>query len=159
MKLMTVALLAWLLLAPLASGGTEKGPVQPGKRDKCPVCGMFVYKYPDFLAQIQFQDGTVSFFDGCKDMFKGYFHLRKYHPKQKEANLAAIYVTDYYNLGPIDGRQAFYVMGSDVYGPMGKELIPFEKEEEAKEFLKNHKGQRLLRFDEITYPLVKGLDQ
>jgi nitrous oxide reductase accessory protein NosL len=33
---------------------------------------------------------------------------------------------------------AYYVLGSDIYGPMGRELIPFEKEADAKEFIKDH---------------------
>jgi copper chaperone NosL len=54
--------------------------------------------------------------------------------------------------------KAFYVLGSDAYGPMGRELIPFEKETEAREFLKDHKGKNILRFRDITYSIVKGLD-
>jgi nitrous oxide reductase accessory protein NosL len=41
---------------------------------------------------------------------------------------------------------------------MGKELIPFEKKAEAEEFLKDHRGERVLAFGEITPDLIKGLD-
>lgn len=41
---------------------------------------------------------------------------------------------------------------------MGKELIPLEKEADAKEFMKDHKGQSILRFKGITYQIIKGLD-
>ena len=41
---------------------------------------------------------------------------------------------------------------------MGRELIPFEKVDDAKEFMKDHKGKVLLKFKEVTFPLVKGLD-
>ena len=44
--------------------------------DKCPVCGMFVYKYPDWTAEIIFEEGAVFYFDGAKDFFKFYFNLR-----------------------------------------------------------------------------------
>ena len=40
----------------------------------------------------------------------------------------------------IDGRSAHYVVGSDVTGPMGKELIPFATREAALEFSKDHGG-------------------
>lgn len=156
-QIIYVFLVLGLLVTPVQWGG-EKKPVKATQKDKCPVCGMFVYKYPDFLAQIVFKDGSVAFFDGAKDLFKYYFNLKKYNPKQTQSNLDSIYVTDYYSLNPIDGRKAFYVVGSDVYGPMGKELIPFEKESDAKEFIKDHAGKSLFRFSEITYPLVKGLD-
>ena len=148
-----IFLLSWTVLQ-----GAEKIPAKPTSRDKCPVCGMFVYKYPDYLAQISFKDGSTAFFDGSKDMFKYYFNLSKYNPVKKASDIDFIFVTDYYNLTPIDGMKAFYVLGSDAYGPMGRELIPFEKEAEAREFLKDHKGKSILRFRDITYPIVKGLD-
>ncbi len=138
--------------------GAEKKPAIPSIKDRCPVCGMFVSKYSDFLAQIVFKDGSIVFFDGPKDMYKYYFNLQKYNPKQKQAHIDSIYVTDYYSLSSIDGLKATYVSGSDVYGPMGKELIPFGKESEAKEFMKDHKGKSLLRFQDITHSLVQGLD-
>ena len=148
-----LVLFSWTVLQ-----GAEKVPAKPTPRDKCPVCGMFVYKYPDFLAQIVFRDGSVAFFDGSKDMFKYYLNMNKYNPRQKEADIESVYVTDYYSLTLVDGLKAYYVQGSDVFGPMGRELIPFEKEREAREFMKDHKGKALLKFQEITGPIIKGLD-
>jgi len=133
-------------------------PVKPGPKDKCPVCGMFVAKYPDFVAAATFSDGTRAFFDGVKDMMKYYFNPEKYNPSKKRDEIKQIHVTDYYSLEPIDGFKAFYVSGSDIYGPMGKELIPFEKEADAREFLKDHKGKAVLRFQEIGKGTMKGLD-
>jgi copper chaperone NosL len=138
--------------------GAEKMPAKPTPRDKCPVCGMFVAKYPDFIAQIVFHDGSVAFFDGVKDMFKYYLNMSKYNSKQKAADIEAVYVNDYYSLTLVDGLKAYYVQGSDIFGPMGRELIPFEKEREAKEFMKDHKGKILLRFQEISSPVIKELD-
>jgi nitrous oxide reductase accessory protein NosL len=149
--------LSLTLLLPLSHGGDRK-PVKPTAKDKCPVCGMFVAKYPDFLAEILFKDGSSAFFDGTKDMFKYYFNLKKYQPSKKISDIDRIYVTDYYGLTLIDGSPAYYVLGSDIYGPMGRELIPFEKEADAKEFMKDHQGKSVLRFKEITYEMVKSLD-
>jgi nitrous oxide reductase accessory protein NosL len=61
-------------------------------------------------------------------------------------------------LTPVNGFEAFYVLGSDVYGPMGRELIPFAKEEAAKEFLTDHKGKSIIKFKEVTPALIKTLD-
>jgi nitrous oxide reductase accessory protein NosL len=133
-------------------------PLAPSNKDKCPVCGMFVAKYPDWLAQIIFKDGTVFFFDGAKDMFKFYFNLKRYSPSKKTDDIRALYVTDYYSLLPVDGFSAFYVIGSDVYGPMGRELIPFGKNQEALEFKRDHKGKEILKFQQVTPAVVKGLD-
>src|SRR4030043_45775 len=152
------ALALSLALTLSLSWSGERKPIKPSPKDKCPVCGMFVAKYPDFLAEILFKDGSYAVFDGTKDMFKYYFNLKKYNPQKRLEDIDSIYVTDYYNLTLMDGYQTFYVTGSDVYGPMGKELIPLEKEADAKEFMKDHKGQSILRFKGITYQIIKGLD-
>lgn len=133
-------------------------PVTVAKGDKCPVCGMFVAKYPDFVAQIVFADGTYAVFDGAKDMFKYYFNLKKYAPAKSPDDIASIYVTDYYNMTLIDGRKASYVIGSDVFGPMGRELIPMAQEKDAVLFMKDHAGKKTIGFDAITPELVKELD-
>lgn len=158
MKRGAVLFLMLLLLAAPALWAGEADPVKPGPKDKCPVCGMFVAKYPDWTASIAFKDGTRAFFDGVKDMLKYYFNLSRYAPGKTAADIQALQVTDYYRLEPIDGRRAFFVAGSDLYGPMGRELIPFEKEAEAQEFMKDHKGKSILPFDKIDLPLVMSLD-
>jgi copper chaperone NosL len=147
-----------LLLFAFPLWAAEHAPVKPGHGDKCPVCGMFVAKYPDWTAEIIFSDGSVVFFDGFKDMLKYYFNLNKYNPRKVPADIRSIFVMDYYAVEHIDGRKAFYVSGSDIYGPMGKELIPFEKEAQAQEFLKDHKGKAVLTFGEIDPDVIKGLD-
>jgi len=160
MKMVKVLFLVYffLTLSLLLSHSGDRKPIKPSPKDKCPVCGMFVAKYPDFLAEILFKDGSSAFFDGTKDMFKYYFNLRKYQPSKNTSDIDSIYVTNYYNLALIDGLPAYYVLGSDIYGPMGRELIPFEKEADTKEFMKDHQGKSILRFKEITYETVKRLD-
>lgn len=156
-----IPLLLMLLLArPLlvTTYGGERKPSKPSQRDKCSVCGMFVAKYPDWLAEIVFKDGSYVLFDGVKDMVKYYWNLKKYNPSKQKEDIDSIYVTDYYNLVLIDGFNAYYVGGSDVYGPMGRELIPFDKEADALEFMKDHKGNILLKFKEITHDTLKVLD-
>jgi copper chaperone NosL len=147
-----------LCLAATAAHAGEKKPVKPAQKDKCPVCGMFVAKYPDFISEIIFRDGSYAVFDGVKDMLKFYFRPDKYQTKKKQSDIDSIYVTDYYDLTLIDGTKAFYVIGSDVYGPMGRELIPFSSRVKAEEFRKDHKGKSVFEFRELTYDTLKGLD-
>jgi nitrous oxide reductase accessory protein NosL len=152
--------LAFVLVLSISrtADSAQVAPVTATPADKCPVCGMFVAKYPDFLAQIIFTDGSHALFDGAKDMFKYFFDLKKYNAAKQRSDIAAIYVMDYYSMTPVDGRTAWYVIGSDVFGPMGRELIPFQQETEAKEFTKDHAGKQILRFDEVTPALIKGLE-
>jgi len=153
-----LTILCVVLVASLGWATPAKGPKKPAGADKCPVCGMFVAKYPDFAAQIQYSDGSTVFFDGAKDMFKYLQQPAAYRKGKQAGNMTGIYVTDYYSLAPVDGVSAWYVSGSDIYGPMGHELVPFGKEKDAREFMKDHKGKRLLRFREVTPQVVKGLD-
>jgi copper chaperone NosL len=163
MRLLRIGLVLLVLVPTYALSGegsaSKPSHGKPAPKDKCPVCGMFVAKYPDFLAEIVFKDGSRAFFDGAKDMFKYHLDIKKYDPGKTPTDIAAIYVTDYYSLEPIDGSEAYYVIGSDVYGPMGKELIPFGKEGEAKEFMDDHMGKAILRFREVRDSVVRGLDQ
>ena len=119
---------------------------------------MFVARYPDWVAEIVFKDGTYAAFDGAKDLFKYYLDLKKYNPGKASGDIDSLFLKDYYSLNFVDGFEAYYVSGSDIYGPMGFELIPFQKEAEARDFMKDHKGRALLRFKDITGEIIKGLD-
>ena len=158
-KLLKIGLTAVLLVmwAILATAGSTLPP-EPGQKDRCPVCGMFVYKYPDWLASVVLDSGAVLYFDGAKDLFKCFFDLEKYLSGTGQENIAAIYVTEYYDIKLIDARKAFFVIGSDVYGPMGRELIPFGSDADARQFMQDHKGNRVLRFGNITPSVIKKLD-
>ncbi len=149
--------LAFVMLQTGAGASVTTAPVTATKTEKCPVCGMFVARYPDFLAQIIFTDDSHALFDGAKDLFKYFFAVKKYNATKDQSDIASIYVTDYYSMEPIDGRTAWYVIGSDVFGPMGRELMPFQHEADAKAFMKDHSGKKLLRFDEVTPDIIKGL--
>lgn len=150
-------LMLLVLLTSLPAGAAGQIP-SPGGKDKCPVCGMFVAKYPDWTAAVRFRDATVLYFDGCKDLFTCYLNAGKYIPAKSRDAISEIQVKDYYGLKQIDGRKAFYVIGSNVYGPMGKELVPFEKASDADGFMHDHKGKRVLRFNQITPDVLKTLE-
>ncbi len=139
-------------------GAAEITMPKPAARDKCPVCGMFVARYPDWLAAVRLRDGSHVYFDGAKDLFKYLHDPKKYGPARKAEDFQVIAVMDYYELAWIDARHAWYVLGSDVYGPMGKELIPLAKETDAQEFMKDHKGLKIVRFGDVTREVIKSLD-
>ena len=117
-------------------------PLIPTDRDRCPVCGMLVNSYPEWVAQIRHSDGETVFFDGCKDLFK-------YLLTGDHGNVAAVFVTNYYDGEVIAARTAFFVIGSNVMGPMGAEFVPHRSIGAAEDFKADHDGRRILRFDEI----------
>jgi len=141
-----------------ASFAAEPKDTIPSQKDKCPVCGMFVSMFPDWNARIEFKDSAYGTFDGAKCMFKYYLDMKKYNPPKNQKDITGISVKDYSSKTSIDARKSFYVIWSDVYGPMGHEPIPFEKEADAKNFLKAHKGKKILRFNDINPKVILSLD-
>lgn len=154
------SVIALLLLIWTAFAAAQEGIAipKPGTKDLCPVCGMLVSKYPNWTATALYRDGHAHYFDGAKDMFKYLQELPKYAPGHRKESLAGLYVTEFYGLGRIDAQRAFYVVGSDVLGPMGHELVPLETRSDAEEFLKDHKGKRILTFEQVTADIVKSVD-
>jgi copper chaperone NosL len=152
---MISALLLGLFLPALAE---EVACPNPGPGDTCPVCGMFVAKYPEWIATVLYRDGHAHHFDGAKDLFKYLLDLSRWAPGHDAEGIERIAVTEYYELRRIDARKAWYVIGSDTLGPMGHEFIPLETEADALEFMADHKGVRILRFGEIGAELPGKLD-
>ena len=155
-RLILFLLFVHLLTAPVPpANGMPAEEVSP--QERCPVCGMFVAKYPNWIAQIQY-DGRdeIRFFDGVKDMMVYYFDPGSYGgPAQKP--IRNLFVKDYYTLDWLQAGDAHFVVGSDVYGPMGHELIPFGTVGAAESFLKDHHGRQVLTFEQITPELIDSL--
>ena len=122
---------------------------------KCPVCGMFVSKYPKWATLIEY-DGKKQYFDGVKDMMKYYIFDGDF--PYDRSQITQITVSDYYTIEEISAKEAFYVLDSDIFGPMGRELIPFKSKKSAKAFMADHNGKAMVIFDEITDKMVMALD-
>jgi len=122
---------------------------------KCPVCGMIVSKYPKWAAMMEV-GGKKHYFDGVKDMMKYYIFDADF--PYDRSQITHMHVTDFYTLDAIPAKDAYYVIGSKLYGPMGNELIPFASEESAKNFIKDHGGDKIVRFNQITPKMVMALD-
>ncbi|MEW6593864.1 MAG: nitrous oxide reductase accessory protein NosL [Thermodesulfobacteriota bacterium] len=152
MKTVLIALLLFLAVPTLS---LAEPAATIGARERCPVCGMFVAKYPNWITQVRLADGTVRYFDGMKDLLAYHFQPAQYGGK--EGTIREIWAKDYYTLAWLDARAAFFVAGSDVYGPMGVEFIPFVSEKAAQAFARDHHGKQVLPFAAITEELVNTL--
>lgn len=161
MKLVSIIMLSCLLFAGLGTGNVRAGEVEMlapvAEHDRCAVCGMFIARYAEWVAQVKLSDGRVVMFDGPKDMLAYYFAPAEYGGR--DAKVVDIIVKDYYNQQWIDGREALYVTGSDVYGPMGEEFVPFGSREAAESFLKDHHGRTILMFKEISLDAVQSMQK
>jgi copper chaperone NosL len=156
----TAARLLAAVTPAIAFGADPVPPLpKPGAMDLCPVCGMLVSKYPQWIATVLWKDGQAHHFDGAKDLFLFLQALPKYAPRRKRDEIRFLAVTDFYDLKKMDARQAVFVAGSDVLGPMGHDLIPLATPADAEEFSRDHKGKRTFRFDEITPAVVARVDE
>jgi len=153
------ALLFFLLiwLTGIAAATNDKAvPVKPGPQDKCGVCGMFVGEHPAWIAEIVFKDNSYAVFDGAKCMLKYYFDVAKYNSSKTKADIAELFVTEYYTTQLMPVQEVHFILGSDVLGPMGHEFVPVRGADAAQGFMKDHKGKTMLRFGEITPQHIPG---
>lgn len=158
MPIIRLILICLVIFSITTANAAGNNTISPSPKDKCPVCGMFVSKYPDWVVSVTFKYSPAIFFDGAKDFFVYYHNIRKYTPERIQAGITTITVNDYYSLKPVDARQAYFVIGSDVYGPMGRELVPFKNKSDAQAFSRDHKGKKVLSFAEITPVVLKSLE-
>lgn len=139
---------AALLSVPLLVVAVWGAPIPtPSDKDRCAVCGMFVSPFPAWVAAIQFRDGSSQFFDGPKDMFVYFFNLNDYRPQAKTEDIAGIYVTEYYTTRMLPAEDVYFIVGSDVRGPMGDEMVPVQGRDNVETFKRDHGGTKIMRFD------------
>jgi nitrous oxide reductase accessory protein NosL len=130
----------------------------------CPVCGMRVggelaggvtYAYRDGrlvgfagAAAMVFKDGRTVGFEGARCLF-----IYNTFPKRfgvSPADITNRYVTDFKSGKMIEAKDAILVLGSEVKGPMGYDLIPFSEKQEAEKFMAEHQGKRLVGLETVV---------
>lgn len=144
----------FLLLAGvlLASSAMADAPRLPEAGDRCPVCGMFVKPFEQWIATLRFTDDQQLFFDGPKDLLRYYFALPATSSDKKPARdgVKDLWVTDYYTSRLLPVADVWFVIGSDVYGPMGPELVPVAGRATAESFADDHGGKKISAFANLT---------
>ncbi len=130
--------------------------VKAAEDEISPVCGMPLDKHPDWASVIMFKDGKHVKLHSPKNMFVFYFNMGKYDSKHKKHDISTMHVIDYYSRKNIKAKGAFYVLGCNVTGPMGDDLIPLKDRNAAEKFSAEH-GGKILAFDEITPDVINDL--
>lgn len=144
--------------ASAAAAGQVAGqtPMEIPADVSCGKCGMFPAKYPRWQSQIVFKDGSMTPFDGCKCMFNFLLSMEKFDKIHSAEDVQVVWVKDFDGGAWINAVDAHYVVGSNMMGPMGKELIPFADSEAAMKFHQEH-GGAMMQYAEITPEVLKGL--
>lgn len=110
---------------------------------RCATCGMVVAPDSGWRA-----GGDDLAFDAPKCLFR-YRH--------REGDVPNAWVIEYYAQERRPAREMLYVIGTDLEGPMGRDLVPVEGREAAERLMADHHGERILAFDEVTQDVVEGL--
>lgn len=116
-------------------------------KDRCPVCGMYPARYPKHKNQIQTKEGEVFHFCSTQCLFAFLANPDKYAGKDVKPFL--MWVVDFESGNWISGRTAYYVVGSNQSGPMGKEAFAFDKSADASKFAERFNGKVII-FQGVT---------
>ncbi len=118
------------------------------RTDRCPVCAMRPIKYPRFAAAVRLQDGTTYYFCSAGCMLKAWLRPDVFlgaGPAERDKAVAQ----DYFSGQPLDARDAYWVSGSDVIGPMGPALIPLHRSTHVDAFRRRHGGTHVFRLEDL----------
>lgn len=153
------ALLAALMLGqPVAASAADLSPQQVQRATRCPVCGMYPSRTPQWTAQIVFNDQSASSFDSPVDMFRFLNNMALFDKQHKATDIGAIYVADYGTKAWADARKAFFVHGSTARGPMNDPNLPAFATREAADAFAKAQGGKVLTFAEVTRDIIKSLN-
>ncbi|RID97620.1 nitrous oxide reductase accessory protein NosL [Simplicispira hankyongi] len=130
-------------------------PVPAGVR--CPVCGMYPARAPNWAAQIIFANGDAQFFDSPLSLFMYLNNVGRYTPGRSADDIVARYVTDFGSLQMLNATNAFYVVGSSAHGPMRAGNLPAFASEQAARAFAAQRGGEVRAFAGIDAALVQRL--
>ena len=124
----------------------------------CRVCSMKAAKYPQWHAQVQFQDGSTAVFDGGQCLFRYLLNRAEYDKDQAEKDISAVWVKDYNSSKWLSAGKAHYVVGSRKIGPMGIQIIAFAERQAAMDFQMQFGGS-VVNYEDITPASIEYLDK
>ncbi len=159
-------IMAVMLLAAWLGGCSDEprqqintDPVAFDSMDECHVCGMLIIDWPGAKGQsINRQNGEIHKFCSTIDLFSWWLQ-----PENLTVQ-AQVYVHDMAKTGwnkpadeyLMDGRDAWYVLGSGLQGAMGPTLASFSTEAAAQELVEQ-RGGRILRFEQIDFAVLQEI--
>jgi nitrous oxide reductase accessory protein NosL len=137
---LVVILLVFAALS--ACGSSEARP------ERCDLCGMIVDESSGWRAGGSAADGSTLVFDAPKCLMR-YTHQR--------GEVRGAWVIEYYTQERRPARELFYVIGSDLESPMGRDLVPIAGREAGERLVADHHGEAVLSYDEVSAQVVEAL--
>jgi hypothetical protein len=129
-----------LALAPLSA--CKKGDA------RCKHCGMRIDPTSAWHAELVGADGTITTFDTPRCALTSW--------RSGTTPAKSIQVQEYYDRKTHDGSELRFVIGGDVVGPMGPDLVPVDPPRSSK-FIQDHGADRALALAEITPQVLAAI--
>ena len=118
------------------------------KSARCKHCGMKIDPASAWHTELVGDDGKVTAFDTPRCALTSW--------RSGTTPAKTIRVQEYYDRKPRDGHEVRFVIGGDVVGPMGPDLVPVDPPRSSK-FIQDHSADRALALDEITTQVLASI--
>jgi hypothetical protein len=120
------------------------------KEARCKNCGMRIDPTSQWRTELVAADGAVVAFDTTRCALQSW--------RSGKTPAKSVRVQDYYDRKERDGNDVRFVIGGDVVGPMGPDLVPVDPARVSK-FMQDHAADRALRLDEVTPEVLASIGQ
>jgi hypothetical protein len=118
------------------------------KESRCKQCGMRIDPSSPWRTELVADDGTVTSFDTPRCAFTSW--------RRGATPAKTLRAQDYYERRWARAEELRFVVGGDVPGPMGPDLVPVEPARALK-FVQDHGADRAYLADEITMAVLDSL--
>lgn len=119
----------------------------PGE-ERCKACGMKLDAASPWRAELLSGGVVVAAFDSPRCAFAAW--------RGGKVAADALRVREYYEHAVVDASAVRFVVGSNVLGPMGPDLVPVAPERASK-FLSDHEGERIVTVSEVDLAMIDAL--
>lgn len=129
---------------------------RPARSGRCAMCGMDLSPRPSWVGEVELPDGSLRFGCSVRCTLGMSMHAPEFLGVESGA-LKRVEVPDYLHPGAmLPANEAWFVVDSDVRGPMGAELVPVASEADARVVVQRH-GGRVVRRADVTTALLQNL--
>lgn len=115
---------------------------------RCKNCGMKIDPTSAWRAELVTASGEVVPFDTPRCALQSW--------RGGKTAATSMRVLDYYDRKSVSAVDVRFVIGGDVVGPMGPDLVPVDPARVAK-FIQDHSADRALRLDEVTPEVIASV--
>ena len=115
---------------------------------RCKHCGMKIDPSSPWRADLVAADGTTTSFDTPRCALTVW--------RSGKSQASSLRVQEYYERRWRNAEELRFVIGGDVVGPMGPDLVPVDPARATK-FIQDHGADRALRLDEVTTDVLGAM--